>query len=150
MRVLLATMFLMFTGAAACADDAANATAVTHQFIDRLDRGDMKGAAATYAPDASIIDEFPPHHWQGPTAFADWGRDFVIDSKKHSDTGGTVVLGKQLRASVEGDHAYVVYVATFNYNENGKPVSETGSNMTFALQRLAGVWRIAGWAWTTH
>jgi hypothetical protein len=29
----------------------------------------------------------------------------------------------------------------------GKPVKETGSMFTFALQKGAAGWRIAGWSW---
>jgi hypothetical protein len=78
----------------AAASDKTDAMMPIHQFIDNLDKGDMKAASAAYAPQAGILDEFPPHAWQGATAFADWGRDFGTFSQKAGDTEPFVKLGK--------------------------------------------------------
>ena len=121
-----------------------------NQFIDGMNHNNMKSAAATYAPVASIIDEFPPHHWQGATAFSDWGRDFGADSKKNGITDPVVTLGKPLQNVVTGDRAYVVVPATYSFKQNGKPMHESQSIMTFALQKLSAGWRIAGWSWTAR
>jgi ketosteroid isomerase-like protein len=150
MRTSLAFAILMFASAGAVADDKADAIAPVHQFISDLNRNDIKGAAAAYAPTASIIDEFPPHHWQGPTAFADWGRDFGVDAQKHGDTDPFVTLGVPTHVSIEGDRAYAVFPSTYSFKEHGKQIDETGSTMTFALQKFANGWRIVGWSWATH
>ncbi len=121
-----------------------------NQFINGMNHNDMKSAGAAYAPTVSIIDEFPPHHWQGSTAFSDWGRDFGADSKKNGITDPVVTLGKPLQNVVTGDRAYVVVPATYRFKQNGKTMRETDSIMTFALQKLAAGWRIAGWTWTAQ
>ena len=51
---------------------------------------------------------------------------------------------------VTGDRAYVVVPASYKYKEHGKPVSETGSTFTVALQKGPAGWLIAGWAWSKH
>jgi hypothetical protein len=150
MRTSLAFVILALACSSAFADEKTDAIAPVYQFISDLNRNDMKGAAAAYAPTASIIDEFPPHHWQGPTAFADWGRDFGVDAQKHGDTDPFVALGKPARISVEGDRAYAVFPSTFSFKEHGKEIDETGSTMTFALQKFGNGWRIVGWSWSAH
>jgi hypothetical protein len=149
MRAILISVALL-ASLPALADDKTDAMTPIHQFLDRMNANDMKSAAAAYAPTASIIDEFPPHHWQGPTAFADWGRDFEIDSKKNDVSDPNVTLGAPKHIDVTGDRAYVVAPATYSFKQHGKQMSETGSTMTFALQKLTGGWRIVGWAWSAH
>lgn len=150
MRTSLAFVIVMFACASAAADEKADALAPVFQFVSDLNRNEMKGAAAAYAPSASIIDEFPPHHWQGPTAFADWVRDFGADSQKHGITSPFVALGKPAHVSIEGDRAYAVFPSTYSFKQQGKQIDETGSTMTFALQKFANGWRIVGWSWSAH
>jgi hypothetical protein len=121
-----------------------------NQFVDGMNHNNMKSAAAAYTPTASIIDEFPPHHWQGATAFADWSRDFGADSKKNGITDPWVTLGQPLQNVVTGDRAYVVVPTTYSFKQRGMSMRESDSIMTFALQKLAAGWRIAGWAWTAR
>src|SRR5215831_6679924 len=45
--------------------------AAVRQYIDRFNKGDEKGMAATFAVPGSIIDGMAPHVWQGPTASQD-------------------------------------------------------------------------------
>jgi hypothetical protein len=44
-------------------------------------------------------------------------------------------------------------VEAFNRGDtkgHGKPMKETGSIWTFALQKIEGSWRVTGWAWAKH
>jgi hypothetical protein len=43
-----------------------------------------------------------------------------------------------------------VVPANYNYKQDGKPMVETGSTFTLALQKVAAAWRITGWAWGKH
>jgi hypothetical protein len=61
-----------------------------------------------------------------------------------------VTISKPRRVAVTGDRAYVVVPATYKYKQKGKPVTESGAVWTFALQKLTGGWRVAGWAWAQH
>jgi hypothetical protein len=129
---------------------AGAALATVKQFVDGLNKGDMEAALATCAPRTSIIDEFPPHEWQGATACQDWARDFAAANKSAGISGGVVTLGTLWRIDVNGSRAYLVTPASFSYKAHGKPVTEKNSIFTVALQRLGGNWRITGWAWAAH
>jgi hypothetical protein len=129
---------------------ASQALATVHRFIDGFNKGDMKSAVATCAPRASIIDEVPPHEWQGSNACGDWARDVAAAYKTAGITNGDVTLSDPMRIDVNGSYAYVVTSANFSYKVHGKPVTESGSIFTVALQRLGGAWRITGWAWSAH
>jgi len=131
------------------ASDKTDAVAPVHQFVDNMNKNDMKAAAAAYAPDASIIDEFPPHYWHGANAFGDWGKDFGADAQTNGVTDPVLTLGKAKRIDVTGDHAYAIFAATYSFKQHGKHIRET-ADMTFALQKLADGWRIAAWSFTRH
>jgi ketosteroid isomerase-like protein len=131
------------------ASDKTDAVVPVRQFVDDMNKNDMKGAAAAYAPDASIIDEFPPHFWHGANAFGDWGQDFGADAQKKGVTDPVLTLGKARRIDVTGDHAYAIYSATYTFKQRGKRMREA-ADITFALQKLADGWRIAAWSFTRH
>ena len=96
-----------------------------------------------------IIDDFAPHAWQGASTCADWWNALAADSKKRGITEPKVTLGKAWHITVTGDRAYAVYSTHYDYKLNGKPTTEQGV-WTFALQKMADGWRIAGWAWAQH
>jgi hypothetical protein len=124
--------------------------ATVHQFVDGFNKGDTKSALAACAAQASIIDEFPPHEWMGPTACDQWAADYAANAKSHGIADGIVTLGKPWHVSVTGNRAYVVVPATYAYKEHGKPVTERDSVFTVALLKFAAGWRITGWAWSRH
>ena len=147
--VLFALAFIVATGPA-LASDRTDVMATVDQFFNGFNSGDMKAATAACASPASIIDEFPPHAWQGPTACADWAKAFAAAAKTAHYTDNRVTLGKPWRVDVTGDRAYVVIPATFTNKTNGKAVVESGAVFTAALQKLSAGWRITGWAWAGH
>jgi SnoaL-like domain len=136
-----------FVASVAAADDKTDIMATVHQFTDGLNKGDTKTALSACAAPSSIIDEFPPHEWQGATACADWANDFEAYNKKSGISDPIAKLGKPKHVDITGDHAYVVIPATYTYKQNGKRVTESGSIMTVALQKSAAGWRMTGWAW---
>lgn len=149
MRKLTAALALALAAASLSARAASidDAVATVHQFIDAFDKGDMKAAAATHEPDVAIIDEVGAHQWHGPGAFQAWAGDLMKDSTANGQTDESVVLGKTLRADINGDTAYVVVESSFNYKQHGARIIEP-AQMVFALKKEAGGWKIAAWAWT--
>jgi hypothetical protein len=81
---------------------------------------------------------------------ADWSNDFNTYNKENGITEPIATLGKPKHVDITGDRAYVVAPATFTYKQNGKKVTEAGSSLTVALQKVAGGWRMTGWAWAKH
>ncbi|MDQ6931484.1 MAG: hypothetical protein M3126_12545 [Candidatus Eremiobacteraeota bacterium] len=146
-RAIFAIAFTLLAAGTAPASPP-GVMATVHQFIDGLNKGDMKTGLAACAARSSIIDDFPPHTWQGAGACAAWARDFDADSKKRGITQPVVTLGTPKHLLVTGDRAYVVVPADYAYKLHGKPVDETTNTLTAALQRVAGHWRITAWAWS--
>lgn len=121
-----------------------------HQFVDGFNKGDTKTALAACADQTSIIDEFPPHEWHGAGGCSKWMNDYDADAKKNEITDGIVTLSKPRHVDITADRAYVVVPADYTFKKKGKPVQETGSTFTFALQKGEVGWRITGWAWAKH
>lgn len=136
-------------GVAAPADNAA-VMATVNQFVDGYNKNDTKMQVTACTSPASIIDEFAPHSWQGPTACADWVRDGAASNRSQGITNTVVTLGRPWQVQVNGNRAYVVVPATFTYKQKGKPQTESGSVFTLALKKTAAGWRIAAWAWAAH
>jgi hypothetical protein len=51
------------------------------------------------------------------------------------------------RTEVDGNFAYAVVPVLYSYKEHGAPTQEEGQ-MTFALHRIGGGWKIQAWTWT--
>jgi ketosteroid isomerase-like protein len=129
-------------------DPKADVLVSINQFVNAFNKGDMKTAVATCASPAVVIDEFPPHAWQGANACADWARDFAANAKTSGITEPVVKILKVNSNTVTGDRAYVVTTSSYDWKEKGKPMKESASKFTFALQKTPAGWRITGWAWT--
>jgi ketosteroid isomerase-like protein len=137
--------------AAVCALPALATTdhviAPIRQFIDGFNSGDTKSAFAAYASgNITIVDEFAPHLWTGPTAAQDWAAAYDKHAKETGVTDGKVTYGTPTRVEVEGDVAYVVMPTVYLYKEHGKPLVEEGQ-ITVVLHAEAGGWKMRGWTW---
>lgn len=147
---LSAGLILVFAAGSAAATEQTAMMASVRQFVDGFNKGDTKSALAACASPASIIDEFPPHEWHGPTACADWATAYDANAKKNGISDGIVTLGTPWHVDVAGDRGYVVVPVKYAYEQNGKPVAEVGSVFTVALRKVAARWLITGWAWARH
>jgi ketosteroid isomerase-like protein len=147
---LALVLLVAFSAGPIAASQESDVMATVNQFIDALNRNDSKAALAACATQASIIDEFPPHEWEGPNACEDWATAYAAENKKDGITDGIVTLGTPWHVDVNRDRAYVIVPATYTYKEHGTPKAERDSIFTVALRRLAAGWRITGWAWSKH
>ncbi|HEU4939129.1 MAG TPA: nuclear transport factor 2 family protein [Vicinamibacterales bacterium] len=148
--IILAISLMAFGQVPTSTADQKAVVAVVNQFTDAFNKGDTKAAAATCAEQTSIIDEFPPHEWHGAGACAKWMADYDADAKKNGITDGSVKLSAPKHVDVTADRAYVVVPADYSYKQKGKPVKETSSLLTVALQKSAAGWRITGWSWSKN
>ncbi len=147
---IVIVLLTLFGQGTSTAPEKAAVMATVHQFVDAFNKGDTKTAASVCAEETSIIDEFPPHEWHGADACMKWMNDYDADAKKHDITDGSVTLGSPRHVNVSADRAYVVVPTDYAYKQKGKPVKEIGSELTVALRKGAGGWRITGWSWTKH
>jgi len=150
MKTAIISLVCLAALSTATAAGAANAQlqAPINQFLDSFNKGDVKGAAAAnLATGVSIIDEFPPHFWQGPKAFASWVDDLTKNDKAAGITEEKVTLGAVTREVLSGDTAYVVTAATYSFKQKGVAMTEP-AQMTFALKKAGDAWKISAWTWT--
>ena len=148
MRIVLVSFAFalsMLMAVQAVASDIADAMAPLRQFVDGFNKGDLKAAVAACAEEASVIDDFPPHEWQG-AGCAKWADGFQAIAKKEGITDASIILGKPRHVDVTGDHAYIVVPVTLITKHNGKP-KKLPSMFTASLHKETGGWRITGWAW---
>lgn len=146
MRITLFALAFIVSSAPAFASDNGAVMAPVNQFFNGLNTNNLKLSAAACATPASVIDDFPPHEWQGQTACGDWAKGFAAAVKEADYTENHVTLGKPLHLNVTGDRAYLVVPATYTFKDHGKPTSEPAI-FTAALRKLSQGWRITGWAW---
>lgn len=151
MRILLFVFALVFAAALpATASDKSDVVAKIQQFVNGLDKGDVKSATAACASPASIIDEFPPHAWQGVNACADWAKALDAYNKKVGVTDANATIGTPTHVDVSGNRAYFVAPGKYTYKDHGKSMTESGSVFTAVLQKSAAGWRILAWTWAAH
>lgn len=145
---LIVALAGLLTAPAAMAANTGDVTAPIHQFIDGFNAGQVNSAYAAYGPgDISIIDEFPPHLWQGKGAPQAWAADYVKHATATGVTDGLVKIGDATREVVEADDAYVIVPALYTYKEKGVAMAEEGQ-MTYVLHGVSGAWKISAWTWT--
>lgn len=139
-----AALALLASNPCAAADSP---TAPIDAFLAAFNKGDIAAIAATQnGSDLVIIDEVPPHMWQGPRAVKAWLASLGAYDKARGRSDGAVTCSKPQVLNVAGDRGYAVVPAVYSFKEKGKPMREVAT-MTFALRHGAGGWKIAGWTW---
>lgn len=137
---LAAALCGILASGAASADDPMTPV---HQFVDALNKGDVRTAAAAHMPGSPIIDEFAPHYWN---SFDDWAKAFIADCKRNKVSDVRLTLLPATTSTVGGTDAYEVVPNVIDAKHDGKAAEEKGI-FTFALVKTAKGWRIASWAW---
>jgi ketosteroid isomerase-like protein len=141
---------ISFNPKPAFASDKTDVTATVHQFFDNAGPDNLQKALAACDSPVSILDEFPPHVWHGPTACADWFKGLVAYNEKNGITDQVATLGAPWTVDVTGDRAYFVAPAVYTFKQHGKPVKEARAVFTVGLRRTDAGWRITGWTWSKH
>jgi len=129
------------------ASEKTDVIATVKRYAGTFNQGDKHAMIAACAPQASIIDEFPPYAWQGTSACANWWNDNEAFGKKNGITDQKLALREPEHIDITGDRAYVVVPTTYTYKLHEKPVTEAGAIWTFTLEKVSAGWRITGWAW---
>jgi SnoaL-like domain len=132
------------------ASEKTDVVAAVHRFFDNLSNNTIETAAAVCDSPVSIIDEFPPHEWHGPTACVDWWKAYNAYNQNNGIKSEGASLGTPWNVYVTGDRAYFVAPSTYTYEQNGKTVKESRSVFTASLKRTESGWRITAWAWSTR
>jgi len=130
----------------AAAADGPPAIATVQRFLEAFNKGDLKAAEATHATEVTIVDEVPPFHWKGREAFKAWLADLTEYDLAQEITDGHMKLGNTIREEAEHDTAYVVVATEYGFKQKGTPM-RASAQMTFALKKDKGLWRIVGWTY---
>ena len=149
MREILILVALILSGLATMqvvASEKTDAVAPVHQFVAGFNKGDFKSAVAACADTASVIDDFPPHAWQG-SGCKEWADGFEAITRQEGITEARIILGTPRHIDVTGDHAYVVVPVSLDYKVKDKS-KRLPSLFTAAIHKEANGWHITGWAWT--
>jgi len=147
MRMTFFALLLALSAAPAAAAPPAGGPADTvYRFMSALNKNDAKTALALCEASASILDEFPPHEWQGTNTCGRWLDAYVAYDKSRGISNEYVALRRPLHADVTGDRAYTVFPALYTYVQHGARVREPAV-FTVALRLTRSGWRITGWAW---
>jgi len=145
--ILAASVGALLWALPAAAQDVA-VEAPIKAFVNSFNKGDVAGAMATHvSTGATIVDEVAPFMWSGAKSFADWGASYDTDAKAKGITDPAVSIGAPTRELVTGDHAYVIVPSVYTFKQKGVAMREA-AQMTFALVKTAGGWKIAAWTWT--
>jgi ketosteroid isomerase-like protein len=123
--------------------------ATVFQFVDGFNKGNVANAIAACADQTVLIDDFPPHQWNGAGACARWAGDFDAYAKKTGMTDAVVTLGAA-RPRISGNVAYVVFPTSFAWKEKGKSMKEDGVTYTFVLQKGPKGWKITAASWADN
>jgi ketosteroid isomerase-like protein len=148
--VVVAILWFPFTAQNLFAGDKEEIVATIHQFADNLDPKTIDKALAACDSPTSIIDEFPPHTWSGPSACADWVKAYGEYNQKNGITDADAKIGAPWSVDVDGDRAYAVCPATYTYKQHGKPMKESHPVFTAAFRKTDTGWRISAWSWAKH
>ena len=82
---------LSVTSGSAFSAEKDDVVAAVHRYLDNLDKPET--ALVMCDSHVSILDEFPPHEWHGPTACAEWWKALNDYNEKNGITDGNAPLG---------------------------------------------------------
>jgi len=144
---LMITLVFAINSPFTLASEKTDVVDAVNRYLANLDTDKIQTAIAMCDAETSILDEFPPHAWHGPTACADWWKGLLEYNQKSGITDGDATLGKTWTVDVTGDRAYFVAPMTYTYKQKGKSVKESAS-FAVALKRTQAGWRITSWAYS--
>jgi len=125
-RAAVATLTILFSlvisPRSAVASENTDVVAAVHRYFDNLDQDKLETALKMCDSHVSILDEFPPHEWHGPTACADWWKALNAYDEKEGIADGAAVLGTPWTVDVTGDRAYFVLPRPTSTSNMGNPL----------------------------
>jgi ketosteroid isomerase-like protein len=145
-NLLIAIAMVISTSTPAAAADNTDVIAVVHRWTDAFSRRSFNTDIAPCAEDAVVIDDLPPHVWQGLGACSKWFKAFEAWASKARVTNAVITLGEIRHLDLAGGFAYLVAPVTLTYIKAGKPVNFLGM-ITITLRKRESGWRISGVAW---
>jgi len=137
--VIACTLF-SFCASAQSDAVAKDAKATIAKWINDFNTGDFESFISACAPQTAVVDGFPPYAW---LTCADWINDYQANNEALQATHGTLEIGESIYEEFNGNHAYLIYPATFSDTQQGKPVVYRGT-WTITLEAQGNAWVFTG------
>lgn len=140
--VVVAVACTLFSIGASAQSDAraTDAKAMIEKWISDFNAGDFESFISACAPQTAVVDGFPPYAW---LTCADWIGDYQANNEALQATHGSLEIDKSIYEEFNGDHAYLIYPATFSDTQQGKPVIYKGT-WTITLEAQGNGWTVTG------
>lgn len=139
--VIAVTCMLFTVGAIAQSDArAADVKAKVDKWIADFNKGDFESFISACASQTAIVDGFPPYAWQ---TCAGWISDYQSNNAALQATHGRLEIGEPIYEEFNGNHAYLIYPATFSDTQQGKPIVYKGT-WTITLETKGDGWVFTG------
>ena len=145
-RIVAAATMLALPLTSAVGSETTDVLLIAHEWADTFTRGGFNTSNSPCADDAVVIDDFPPHVWQGSGACSKWYKAFSAWAATAAVTDASIRLGATNHLEVTSGYAYLVTPVTLSFLKGGKPVKDAGV-LTITLRKADSGWRIAGFAW---
>ena len=97
--------------------------------------------------DAVIVDEVPPHRWNGASAAYDWLAALKSQFKDGRVTGAHAVFQKASVYDHSGARAWIVLPTTWTGTQAGRRFEERGF-WSFLVVQSKRTWKIDAASWT--
>ncbi|MBV9622187.1 MAG: nuclear transport factor 2 family protein [Gammaproteobacteria bacterium] len=144
--VIAVAALLAALSVAAVASEQAEVRLTAQRWAEAFRSGHFETTNAPCDDDAVVIDDLPPHLWQGPGACSRWYKAFAAWAATAAVTDADITLGATSHLEINSGYAYLVAPVTLSFLKAGKPVRDTGV-LTMSLRRVDSGWRISGFAW---
>jgi hypothetical protein len=119
-RAAVTTLTIVYTlvisPRSAVASEKTDVVAAVPRYFDNLGKDTLETALTMCDSYVSILDEFPPHDWHGPTACADWWKALNAYDEKEGIADGAAALGSgnsgplRIRDPVLPDSVYAILI----------------------------------------
>ncbi len=110
--ILAAAAMLALPLIPALASEATDVLLVAHQWADTFESGGFNTGDSPCADNAVVIDDFPPHVWQGFGACSKWYKAFSAWAATAVVTDSSITLGATTHLEISSDYAYLVAPVT--------------------------------------
>jgi ketosteroid isomerase-like protein len=145
-RIVAAATLLAWASIPAVASEKTDVLLIAHQWAETFGNGGFAAGNFPCADEAVVIDDFPPHVWQGTGACSKWYKAFATWAATAAVTDASITLGATSHLEINSDYGYLVAPVTLSFIKGGKPIKDLGV-VTMTLRKAASGWRISGFAW---
>ena len=97
--------------------------------------------------DAVIMDEPPPHRWDGETAAVDWLASLKVQFKDQQVTGARAEFHTVSVYEHSADRAWIVIPTTWTGAQGGRRFEEDGV-WSFLVVQSGDAWKISADSWS--